>query len=263
MAREGDGVSGNDHHLDLGTFVGPSGAFAASAWIYPEASGSRGIIVGYTGGTSNAYVQFMQTGTRRIRCRIHQVRDTDYIGRTTADNDVTLNVWQHILVVWDGGTTNAAIRIYIDNTQKDANDDGAGTFTAANANGVRWFIGAQKNSAAPASEFDGRFAELATWGVALSAGERSALAGGVSPLRIRPGSLELYLPSYGAADPEPDYSGNGRNGTVNGPIQADHAPVAPPFGFGLGWQGAFTAAAGGGGSARRRVGIGAGQAMRR
>jgi len=45
----------------------------------------------------------------------------------------------------------------------------------------------------------------------------------------------------------PDYSGNGNNGTPTGLVLADHAPLPPPFGFDIGWQGRVAPAAPGGG----------------
>lgn len=89
-------------------------------------------------------------------------------------------------------------------------------------------------------DWDGRIANVFIIdGVALSIGELRTLA----TLGRTRRSVTAFLPLFGNASPEPDYSGNERNGTITGATQADHAPTSPPFGFDLGWMGAFVAAA--------------------
>ena len=39
---------------------------------------------------------------------------------------------------------------------------------------------------------------------------------------------------------QPDLSGNGNNGTVTGATITDHIPIGPPFGFDMGWMGAYS-----------------------
>ena len=64
---------------------------------------------------------------------------------------------------------------------------------------------------------DGTIAEVTLWAeVALTAGEISALAQGVSPNLIRPIGRLLQWPMWGVASPEPDISGTSNNGTVTG-----------------------------------------------
>ncbi len=109
-----------------------------------------------------------------------------------------------------------------------------------------------------ASNIEGLIARVALWNVALADNDVRMFHAGASPVRIRPDALVGYWEIYGADSPEPDWSGQGNGMTLtNSPAQADHAPVASPFGFDLGWQGAFTAAA-----KRRRVGYGSGYAIR-
>ena len=89
----------------------------------------------------------------------------------------------------------------------------------------------------------GRIAEAAIWNVALTDSEVQALASGVSPLRVRPESLQAYWPLFAVTGNAIDYSGKGNDLTDNGTVGvADHAPVGPMFAFPSGWQGAFTTA---------------------
>ena len=78
---------------------------------------------------------------------------------------------------------------------------------------------------------NGRLAELGLWNVALTDDQVKMLAAGVSPLRVRPDALVRYWPMYDAASLV-DYSGKSGDLTVTGsPSIADHAPVAPQWGF--------------------------------
>lgn len=52
-----------------------------------------------------------------------------------------------------------------------------------------------------------------------------------------------WILGLNGAGAQPDLSGNANAGTITGATVADHAPIPPPFGFDLGWQGAFAAAA--------------------
>ena len=54
-------------------------------------------------------------------------------------------------------------------------------------------------------------------------------------------TLVFCMLGYAGTGTQPDWSGNGNNGTVTGATVADHVPLGA-FGF-QGWPGAFTAAA--------------------
>lgn len=74
----------------------------------------------------------------------------------------------------------------------------------------------------------GRQGEGAIWNAGLTAAEIMALAKGVSPLRIRGGSLEAYWPAYANAAPEADFSGRGHPLALTGTLgRGDHCPVGP------------------------------------
>lgn len=64
--------------------------------------------------------------------------------------------------------------------------------------------------------FPGYAADVAIWNAALSDLECIALAKGVRPGWIRPGSLKGWWPIDGLQSPEPDLSGFANNGTVAG-----------------------------------------------
>lgn len=61
--------------------------------------------------------------------------------------------------------------------------------------------------------------------------------------RMFPTNTTKVFSHYGfnGTSTQPDWSGNGNSGTVTGATLADHAPLAPPFGFDSGWHGQFAA----------------------
>jgi hypothetical protein len=71
----------------------------------------------------------------------------------------------------------------------------------------------------------GSLAEIAVWSDILTLAEIKALAGGISPLLIRPSILKVYRPLWGLHSPEIDLSGNMNAGTLTGTAFAPHAPV--------------------------------------
>src|SRR3990172_4138139 len=69
-----------------------------------------------------------------------------------------------------------------------------------------------------------------------------------------PASLDKTSIGVRGSSPDPDWSGQANNMTVAGTTVADHVRLGLPFGFDLGWQGAFTAAAVGGDPEGRLIG---------
>jgi hypothetical protein len=73
----------------------------------------------------------------------------------------------------------------------------------------------------------GRLAEVAIWSTLLSANEVLSLSRSAPVASIRPQSLAIYYPLYGAAAPEADLSGHHNSGAVTGATAADHVPLGP------------------------------------
>ncbi len=129
------------------------------------------------------------------------------------------NVWHHAAAVF---VSKAERHAYIDGGSKGSNTTDGNACT----NHDRTCIGAFRDST-PSIWMDGAIAEAAIWNVALTDAEVAALARGINPRYMRPGSLQLYLPIWGNDSPEYDLSVNRRPFTLNNnPLKAvDHAPV--------------------------------------
>lgn len=98
--------------------------------------------------------------------------------------------WHHVALVVDTSTTSNANICYVDGVV-DA------TMTAS----AGWSMSGQalrfgKSNDTFWSGYVGNIAEAAWWNVKLTAAEIAALAGGIIPARVRPGSLQLYAPMW-------------------------------------------------------------------
>ncbi len=143
---------------------------------------------------------------------------TTSAGQADTSTGYTAGTWYHACGVWASATDR---RAYI-----NGGSEGTNTTSRAPTGMDSTYIGATQG-ASPVTFSDGFIAEAGIWNVALTTGEIAALAGGVSPLKIRPDALVAYWPIYGAFSPEPDMRG-GFHMTLNAaPVQANHAPVAP------------------------------------
>jgi hypothetical protein len=93
--------------------------------------------------------------------------------------------------------------------------------------------------------YNGALADVAIWNVALTDAEVLALANGVSPLRIRTGSLVAFWPLGGGATYLQNFARNSTSRllTLSGtaPTVANGPPTQSPFGASAGWQGVASA----------------------
>lgn len=148
---------------------------------------------------------------------------------------VTINTWHHALFV---GAAVDDWRIYIDGANK-----GTSTGSRTSSGLDRTTIGRMGDST-PGQHFDGDIAEAAIIAAILNDDDAVGLAGGGSILRTARSSLNGYWPLYARTGNAPDYSGNGLDLTeFNSVTLSDHPPVAPSFGFDMGWQGLAAEAA--------------------
>lgn len=206
------GVSGK--YLGCGT-GGPSGGpISVHAWAKLSAVGGGESHLVAKWNITNCFLLYTTTGQKLGWITNDGGGSANAVGGTS----LATNTWISCGGVTEG-TGASQQKVYVNGSQ-----DGAvtGRFPQSGANALR--IGTNATDSGAGTRGD--LAEVAIWSVALTAAEMLALAKGVSPLRVRPASLFMYIPIFGVADPEADLSGNARNGTVTGsPVLANHAPV--------------------------------------
>jgi hypothetical protein len=216
MARNFNGTSDRidfpDHSgLDWTTVM------SVACWVWRDVSNAFQGICSHTAGTVGSNGWWFSIGDNVVsNVAFLTFNDTDHFGTTA----ITTGGWRHLVATYDGANVRLYVNGVLDNTVAE---------TAAVTNAAATFkVGAEASFYAP-SWFDGKLADLGFWpGATLNAREIAALARGVSPRLIRPGSLQLYAPLWGTHTAEPDFSVNRRTGTLTGTSQyVPHAPVIP------------------------------------
>lgn len=153
------------------TAIGAEAELAVLGITDADAAQEMTIEIGNTGGTDYAIAMINAGGT---------------VGFAVSSTPPTINTWQHLL-----GTYSSTSRrdVYL-NGSNVGNDT-----TSATPSGISdIMIGAISSSSSIIKYFNGAIAEAAAWSVVLSAAEITSLSKGISPLKIRPQSLECYVP---------------------------------------------------------------------
>lgn len=135
----------------------PAAGMSLNAWIYPvsQGEGSAGVIFAKNVGTTPlAGWLFQFAGTNALTFTVDGVVD---LVRTTSNNVITANAWNHVAVSWDGVmTTASSVHIYVNGLEvtyatttngSTRVDDGTSTF----------FIG---NDSTSALTFDGKIDDV-------------------------------------------------------------------------------------------------------
>ena len=152
--------------------------FSISAWINPDVLGADGIV----SKCDNPYEwRFIIDGNGKVNFLIWGTGG-GYISRITNAGEITVDGgWYHVVATYSGGTTDTAIKIYINRVQKDAVSDGSGTFTAPKDSTSLVRIGAMYGAD---YFFDGLIDEVIIWqGKELTVDEISWLYSRGSPYR--------------------------------------------------------------------------------
>ncbi len=114
----------------------PQSGLTITAWInLTDPMGNSCVAACYgddNGSNNRAYFQFY-TSSGAFNARVIQDADANYIGRTTTAG--LSGGWHFAAFTWSGGTSNSAIKIYLDGRQIDNDDNSAGTFSAAYSGG--------------------------------------------------------------------------------------------------------------------------------
>lgn len=106
------------------------------------------------------------------------------------DYGTATNTWFQYAISFDASSVTNDPVIFIDGISRTVTQAGSNP-ASLSAGAGNWVVG---NNASGSRNIDGRIAEVAIWDVILTPGEMAAVTRGVSPLLIRPGNLQEYLP---------------------------------------------------------------------
>ena len=126
---------GTDDYANLGvnpSCYSPTG-FTIDTWVKVTSNaGVNPILCIYNSVTissGNEYV--FGLGNSRLYGWVYDSTNAAYRGRyVTATSFIANNTWCNLHMVYDGGTTNSSVKLYINGVQRDAVDFGAGTFAS-------------------------------------------------------------------------------------------------------------------------------------
>ena len=194
-----------------------------SAWFYRNGAGG--------GSFGRIFDQNSATATQAVyiddnTAALANTMSFNYGGSTAGHNGKwhwttpSSSAWHHLVVTFNGtGVNNPTV--YIDGSTVTATLDTTFTNPGGQTTG-NIMIG---NRADGIRGWDGKLAEVGYWGAILTANEVKSLSKGISPFKIRPASLLLYIPTNGYQASEPDWGPSRVTQTVTGTLGQPHAPV--------------------------------------
>ena len=174
--------------LNSSGFSATDYAFTVSCWVKPHGRHNGGLWEQYDGSSGPGRLGVYSLSSGKLRIRYHNSYQTSSSVVFSTDSDV----WYHIVADFQYGSRN----LYVDNST--AKSHTANKSSDHDTAGLDFKIG-KAFSASPGSAyyFDGEITEWAAWDAVLTAGERTSLYNGASPLFVRPGKMRAYYPLGG------------------------------------------------------------------
>jgi len=190
-------------------------------WCYPTSITTFGTATN-KGGTMRVRVKDTNTGD----VYFFYGRSVQGIDSRSTANALVANAWQCIACRWDFNGASSDQQIFVGSltvaaTEVSYANQSVGSGTNNNS-ADNLFVG--NVSATGTASFPGRIAFAGLWNRYLTLGE-------IHAQQFRPhvtsGCVLFVELGYAGTSTQPDWSGNGNNGTVTGATVADHVPI--PF----------------------------------
>ena len=218
-------------NLARGTFLG---------WFYPTTVANAFRTFAGKAGSNQIALHRRGIAGGGSMLRMYVTRATTEQNATSATATLTANAWQFLAGTWD--VTDGGPKVYrgtlaaLVSDVTDTSADGSG------AKGDDSAVAVHVGTTPGASESPGmRCAMFQMHNTDLLLAQLIEQQFFPHPLA----STLIYCQlGYAGTGTQPDWSGNGNNGTVTGAtVTPDHVPMRPIFHAGRAWSGAFTAAA--------------------
>lgn len=230
----------NSDRVDLGSGASIDNVNTISLLIWfkiPSPSGNPQLLWDKTIASFARFRQIIAIQTNRLD--IIFSRATTAAQARSVDNAFVANAWSFAAFTWDG---SGAPKIFTGDINTAATEVSYATSQAGSGapdddSAESMLLGAQVTLS---SGCDGDIATFQMFDVELSLAD-------IVLHQFHPHNTAdcvVLMPlGFNGSSAQADWSGNSNNGTVTGATVTDHVPLPPPFGFDLGWQGTFTAAA--------------------
>jgi hypothetical protein len=252
MSINFDATAGENVNHGSGASLDNLDTFSYLIWLRPKAvDQNAGLITkGTTGGANRRTLELRDTIVNTaIFFAVDRVTAPALAESTAAA--YSANAWLFIAVAYN---TSVAPQIYTGTLTTSAaevsyNSQDAGSGATGDNNANNQFVGAF--GAGTTGNPNADIAWVGIWNRKLSSGEIAAQQ--FRP-RVTSGSVLFTHYGYNGLSTQPDWSGNGNNGTVTGtpPGAADHVPLGPFFGADVGYV-PYVVAAPAGGSILRQM----------
>ena len=149
-------------------------AFSISAWIYRDGTTNDGIVA-KDASSNREWAFYIYSGT--LRMVLFDNSSGGYIGRRYGST-ITNGEWHHVAATYDGGGAASDIKLYLNGTQVDNQDNSSGSYTAMENKGAEVRIGSKESDPL---YFDGKIDEVAIFDSELSASDVTAIYNSGSP----------------------------------------------------------------------------------
>lgn len=204
--------------------------FTWLGWVRPTLGSNGWVITKADATTDFKRLQLRTNGSSRLRVE----RETTLTALNTAASTFTGDVWQFIAATYDDAASTETFiyrgtltSVVVDVSDVASRTNGAGAET--DDSGGNFIIG---NRGGADEHMPGRIAWIMCLNVALTLSQIRTQQFHPHVVAGTVGFWHLgFLP---VASSQPDWSGNGNNGTVTDATLADHVPLGPPFGFDVG-----------------------------
>lgn len=144
-------------------------ALTLECWMKTGNTRSYGNLLSkYYHATKQEFNLMWRTTTGTPRFEVYDLSEGASVGITIA-YDLADDVWNHVVVTWDGGTDYTSMALYVNGASKTTTDIDFGTFVAIEDSDQPVLIGRQGNLAA--RDFEGDMGEVRIYSRALPAAE--------------------------------------------------------------------------------------------
>jgi hypothetical protein len=229
MALTFGAVNSDAVNIGTGASISNLNPLSYIEWVYPTSvATSAGLLFmqkgrAASGGTRRAF-SFAAAGNFLRLTVDRATTDTDYIASSLALTD---NTWHCIAATFNSAASaGEVVNLYcgtltaeMAETTYSTATDGSGA--VGDDSGLAMKLG-NDGAAASTSAFKGRIAIAAIFNRVLTLGELQSWQ--FHP-RVMSGCVGFWQLGYNGTSTQPDWSGNGNNGTVTGATLSDHVPL--------------------------------------
>ncbi len=180
--------------------------FSISSWVKMDTDTNFAICSKYS-TTSIIEYQFTFVSGGRLMFRLFDNASTVRIGRMTSDISANVGSWTNLVATYDGSSTLAGLKIYVNGIRADVTDSAGGSYTSMHNTTAPFAIGKYATNYA-----DGLIDETAVFNSELSQSDVTSIYGGGNPSSLSSYSSLVSWWRCGDGDTAPILTDNGSGG---------------------------------------------------